>query len=407
MKFLRISAILLTGLIAISTLGVASAATIPAVDVVSQAGLAQVTTSWGSWPYDYDHDGWTDVLVGRHAGGVMQIYHNDQGHFSLVPHPEFKLNDKHGCAWGDVNNDGLVDIYCLLGADKGTGAKNNELWMQQPDGSFVNMGKLAGVGDLYGRGRRPVMADFNHDGWLDIYVSNDYPRSDAFKSPNRLFMNLGVGTFRDAVEYGLDKEIGGDCTQAVDYNHDGWMDIFVCSHSGVKLYRNNAGSSFTDVSASMNLTNNTTRWTGAYLADFNNDGRIDLVETNRTWMQIRLQTTAGKFNLTPIAGQMITRGFRVGVGDYNGDGWQDVYEVQDTDGSVPNVPDVLWQNNGAGTGFEPVALPQADTGSGESVTPFDYNNDGKTDFLVMNGYVTTGPAPVAGPIQLITQGPSN
>jgi hypothetical protein len=357
--------------------------------------------TYGAFPYDYNNDGLQDVLIAPHnEPGGPRLFRNDGGgHFTQVFAGQFisrspsgqVRNDRHGCAWGDVNNDGLVDLFCTMGADKGTLTdKANELWIQQAGGGFVNQAAAYGVTDPLGVGRGAAFLDVNHDGFLDLFVTN-HTRSDGQASPNRLYINQGGTSFRDAPEYGLDVELGAlpgnqTCDQVVDFNKDGWPDLFVCGHNGLKLYRNDSGTSFTDVTASSGLA--TGVWRHAVLADLNHDGLLDIAGINGPTTQFRIQLGTGPGTFGPlVATRTIAAGRQVGVGDMNGDGNQDVYIV--TGGSTP---DVLLLGSGDGKTFTvQQSLPQATSGAGQSVTPFDYDQNGTMGMIVMNGDSTPGP----------------
>ena len=158
-----------------------------------------------------------------------------------------------------MNGDGLIDGYCTIGTDFGTSYATNELWIQQPIGGFVNMAAAYGVEDGYGRGRTTTFVDVNHNGYPDLFVVNQAPRPDGIPTSNRLFINQGGTSFRSAPEYGVDQELGttpgGGCAQAVDVNNDGWQDLLACTSAGLRLYLNNGGTSFTDVSTADGLAN--------------------------------------------------------------------------------------------------------------------------------------------------------
>jgi hypothetical protein len=359
----------------------------------------------GAYAYDYNKDGLTDVLIEPHnEPGGLRLYRNiGNGRFVQVfaglfvsrsPTGQLRL-DHHGCAWGDVNHDGLPDLYCSLGANKGTLTdKANELWMQQAAGGFVNQAAAFGVTDPTGPGRDVTFIDVNHDAYPDLYVTNNY-RSDGLPAPNHLYINQGGKSFRDATEYGVDVQLGGlpgnqSCAQAIDYNKDGWQDLFVCGHNGVKLYRNQGGTSFKDVTTAAGIAAGA--WRDAVMADMNHDGWLDIAGLNGTATQFRVQLGRpdGTFG-PPTAIRTLGAGRSVAVGDTNGDGALDVYIVQGG-----SYPDLLLLNNGSGTSYSNATIPQITTGDGQSVTAFDYKQDGITDFLVLHGYEST-----KGPVELL------
>ena len=171
-----------------------------------------------------------------HHGRPGQLYRNIHPHgvfarYSLIA--KFKdtihnWHDRHGCAWGDVNQDGRPDLICMKGAHSGTVKKWNELWIQKRDGSFVDRAAAFGVEDVYGRGRYAAFIDINHDRWPDLFLGNDSPREDGRLSPNRTYINVD-GTFFQQVFMGVTKEEGTHCVQVLDMNHDGRDDLAVCS----------------------------------------------------------------------------------------------------------------------------------------------------------------------------------
>src|SRR5439155_9635795 len=119
-------------------------------------------------------------------------------------------------------------------------------------------------------------------------------------------------------------------------------------------------------------------------------------------LQIDIQQPDETFVPGPVVGGLLS-GFKLAIGDANDDGWQDVYVEQADAGSNPNVGDVIFLNNGSGTGFAatsvPVPAPPA-LGDAEDVMPIDFNNDGYMDFLVLNGNSTK-----PGSVQLIKLNP--
>jgi FG-GAP-like repeat len=350
-----------------------------ATDQAVAAGLydGNPIPTYGAAPYDYNNDGLQDVLIEPHyQPSGLRLYHNDGGgHFTQVYKGQFINHsptgalrvDFHGCDWADVDRNGLPDVYCTMGANRGTATdKANVLWLQQPGGGFIDRAAAYGVTDPAGPGRDAVFLDVNKDGYPDLYVTNNV-RTDGIASPNRLYINVTGASLRDSPQYGLDVELGGLAgnqapAQAVDFNHDGWQDLFVCSGQGLRLYRNDAGTGFTNVTPSSGLVSG--KWRYAVMADVNKNGWLDVLGFNANATQFRIQFGAGATFGSPVATRAVSSGVQVGVGDANADSQMDVYIV--TGGSNP---DILMLGNGTGQQFTDSPIPQAKSGSGQSVTP--------------------------------------
>jgi hypothetical protein len=371
----------------------------PAVDAAKAAGIAQLTQSIGATIGDFNRDGSPDVLLNRAYKAPATEYLDTGGVFGAVNPTTFVRDDRHGCAVADVNHDKLRDIYCTVGASHGVDVKSNELWMQQPDGSFVNQAAKYHVGDRYGRSRGAVFFDANNDGWPDLFVSNYYPRPDGLPTPNQFYLNDHGRNFVAAPSFGLNKTVGGlalapGCQQSGDYNNDGYRDLLVCGKTGIHLYRNDEGTSFSEVTAAVGLSG---VWYGARFVDLNRDGLLDLVMVNRRHLEVRIQQPDGGFGVVSIT-EPLVGGRALAIGDVNGDGYPDIYVLQGATGphQVANPPDIMYLND-AGTALTQVPIPETSRGNGASVSPLDYNDDGTTDFLVTNG--ARG---LAGPVQLIS-----
>lgn len=381
----------------------APSAGVRVIDEATRAGIAQTTETWSANVADFNRDGWQDFLLVRHnMTPAATLYRNDRGTFHEVAGPAFH-RASHSCPWGDVNADGLPDIYCTLGGNVGSGVKANQLWIRQPGGGWVDRAAEYGVTDPYGRGQYATFIDVNHDPYPDLYVSNEYPRTDSFLSVNRLFINEGGTSFRSAPEHGLDKEVGGSCVQAADFDQDGWDDLLVCGSESLKLYRNDSGTRFIDVTASAGLGG----WaSGAVLTDLNGDNLLDLARVDLSSFDVRLQS-AGRFG-SPVAKRRLRAGQAIAAGDANGDGAQDLYVVE---GGLDNDPDLLLVNDGKGTGFRRRLIPQATSGIGDAVAAIDHDRNGTVEFIVLNGHIriwTEGsPKVTLGPIQLIAYPKTN
>src|SRR5213079_2038275 len=201
--------------------------------------------------------------------------------------------DGGGVAVGDVNNDGLPDLYFTSNVGP------NRLYLNKGNYRFDDVTARAGVADAEGWKTGVTMADVNGDGYVDIYVSGvDFP---TMHGHNVLYINNGDGTFTDRTkEYGLD--FAGYSTQAVfcDYDGDGDLDMYLLTHAayperasathgsrdprrpgiGDRLYRNDGGH-FVDVSERAGLHGGATRYgLGVVASDLNGDGCPDLYIAN-------------------------------------------------------------------------------------------------------------------------------
>jgi hypothetical protein len=371
----------------------ASAQAVEAFDASKDAGIFEISKTWGANVHDFDRDGWRDVLISRHDLDARLYRNHQEGGFDEVQAGTFGPADRHGCAWADVNIDGLPDAFCALGGGSGVRqGEPDELWIQQTDGTFVDESQKYGIDGSYDRGRRATFINVNHDGYPDLYVGNGYPRADGQPSLNRLFINEGGTSYRDAPEYGLDQEVGGQSVQSVDYDADGWEDLLVCGQEGLRLFRNVDGERFDDVSLE-------TRASGpcqaALLRDFDGDHIPDLARVAVKRMTVKLQQ-AGEFS-SPVHARPLDFGQSLAAGDVDGDSDRDLYVLQNgpTNPDRPDERDLVLVNQD-GLAFSRMRIPQTRDGRGDAVATIDFDRNGLSDFIVLNGQSQT-----EGPIRLV------
>ena len=210
-----------------------------------------------------------------------------------------------GVALGDINNDGLPDVF--LTSNQG----ENKLYLNGGNFRFEDISQKAGLRQDSMWSTGVVMADVNGDGWLDIYVCNSGHMKSGHRR-NQLYINNHNNTFTErAKEYGLD--ISGYCTQAsfFDYDGDGDLDMFLINNSPMPI--NNLGyTNRRDLPDSAWPVANFLKGGGDHL--YRND--------NGHFTEVSKQ--AG------IHGTLMSFGLGVSVGDINNDGWPDIYVANDS-----------------------------------------------------------------------------
>jgi len=376
------------------------------VTVTDQAAAAGIDENgalektWSAVVADFNGDGWPDLFVGHHGMTGRLWFNTRHGTFSEVDAGYFAGIDRHDCEAGDFNQDGLVDMFCSVGADRGTQLKSNALYIQKPDHTFVDEASQWYVSDPAGRGRYSAVLDANNDGYPDLFAGSASLRGDGLPAPDRFYLNTRRGSMLDSPAAGLNLDIGAGCAHTVDYNRDGWPDLLICGRYdtgplGLHLFRNDQGHGFTDVSSILGPSVNAV---DALLVDVNHDNRPDLIVLTKSAVTLRLQNADGTFAKAKTI-LNVADGVALAMGDVNGDNNPDIYVVCGRTGNT-NATDHLLIGDATG-GFTTMAIPQTTEGSGEAAYPIDYNHSGLTSFLVLNGAV-----PFSGPVQLLTPQPS-
>jgi hypothetical protein len=266
--------------------------------------------------------------------------------------------------------------------------------LQQPNRSFEPAPAASGILDPFGRGRSVAVLDVNHDGDPDLFLGNEPLRPDAFPSPNRLFLGTGGTSFRDRPDLGLDLTFGSRCAVPGDVDGDGWEDLLICRDFGLgpRLFRNREGTGFDDVTVALGVPQ--VNVSDALLVDLDGDGALDLVTVALRDVTVFLQ---GDGVFTQAYQRALTTGRALASGDVDGDGVPDLYVVQGGP-NRPNDPDLLLANDGTGAAFTELPIPETSDGCGDDVAALDYNRNGLTDFVVLNGCGEVDP----GPIQLVS-----
>ena len=370
-------------------------------DVSSSAGFSGLNASWGMSLFDFNRDGWTDILTYSHLQEVtgsigLQLWRNNKdGTFTDVTTTVglfYLTGDTHGTAIGDIDGDGRQDIYLVNGSIKINAVDLDKLWLNKAAG-FTEIGASAGVQGLEARGRGVYMFDANRDGRLDMFVTRfDRPDSKPFDQDkgNQLFLNNGDLTFTETgAAAGIDRSLAENRAAGwADYDGDGNVDLLVTGPC--VLWRSNGDGTYSDVTAAAGIEASD-ECTAVGWADYDNDGDLDLYisrgfDTNTTDKLYR-NNGNGTFTDATVAAGITATHLKRGVawGDYDNDGDQDIYVVSLTNGSRPNL---LYRNRGDGT-FEEVGLAEGAAnqvdGNGAAAAFVDYDNDGDLDIFVTNG----------------------
>ena len=289
--------------------------------------------AWG----DYDNDGDLDLYVAN-LFAANRLYRNEgRGKFTEVGEAAGVDDGGNGSgvAWGDYNNDGGLDLYVV---NDGV----NRLYRNGGGGRFTEQGAIAGVNDS-GIGHGLAWGDYDNDGDLDLYVTND--------GVNRLYRNGGEGRFTDVGDAADVNDSGvGQGVAWGDYDNDGYLDLYVASYgSENRLYQNDGRGKFRDVGGTAGVGDKGF-CIGVAWGDYDNDGDLDLYVTKSTFDPAnRLYRNEGGETFTEVSAiaGVDDRGNGNGTAwaDCDNDGDLDLYVVVERGGLTPGN-NLLYRNNG-------------------------------------------------------------
>jgi enediyne biosynthesis protein E4 len=292
-------------------------------DVTEKAGVA--APGWASsavW-FDYDNDGKLDLFVCRFV--------------------DFSKSKHHRCGAPNIPALAGMNEYCY---PKVYSPMASWLFRNNGDGTFTDVSQQTGISDNPGKGWGVVATDLNNDGWLDLFVAND-------TVANFLFMNRAGKRFEEVgftagVAYGEQgRARSGMGVDSADFNDDGWMDLFVTNmdHELYAIYQNRHDETFDDVAARSGIARATQLMSGWGLKffDYDNDGNLDLFIANGhpddliekiystvTYREPPLlfhNTADGLKNVSSESGPIFTKSMAsrgLALGDFDNDGAVDV-----------------------------------------------------------------------------------
>ena len=347
--------------------------------------------------------------------------------FSHVSSPDKKYileSMSGGVALFDFDNDNLLDVYLVNSPTVASAgdprSARSELWRNRGDGTFVDVTDTAGVG-YPGWGMGVVAADFDNDGWTDLYVT-------CF-GPNHLYRNLGDGTFADVTaKAGVGDRRWSTGAAFADYDRDGWLDLFVANYvdvrlealpefgkgkfcefhgipvqcgprglpgSGDSLYRNKGDGSFEEVAEKAGVSDPAGRFgMGVVWSDFDGDGHPDLFVANDAGPNFLYRNTGrGAFADESLrSGTALSEDGKeqgsmgIAIGDYNhSGGWSILVTNFSDEYNALYRHDKGFQFSDASFASQTAKASIPLVGWGTHF--FDYDNDGWLDLFVANGHV--------------------
>ena len=330
------------------------------------SGVNCTVLAWG----DYNNDGFQDLFVSTRTGGSLLYSNNGNGTFSRVttgPIPA-DANNCFGAAWGDYDNDGFLDLFVAV-----NNFGNDWLYHNNGNGSFtkITSGPVVSSG---ANGNNCSWADYDHDGFLDLWVANS-DQNDF------VYHNSGDGTFARVTTNAIALKSGNSQGGAwADYDEDGLPDLFVSRVNEPNLlYHNEGGGVFRPVTNGI-IVHDVSVGQGTSWGDYDNDGHLDLFVVNPNAPNF-LYHNNGDGTFTKITNGAVVTDIGNGHGcawaDYDNDGHLDLF--------VANRLGVnfLYHNSGTGT-FARVTggVVPTDTADAVSGAWADYDNDGFQDLFV-------------------------
>lgn len=398
----------------------------PFRDLAANVGLNFRDMGGGSIVDDFNNDGYLDIVLSSWSLTEPMHYCRNNGNGTFTD-----ISDSSGLGHltgglnmmqTDYNNDGFKDIFVLRGAWKGKFGKNpNSLLRNNGDGTFTDVTKESGLLSFHPT-QTATWADFNNDGWLDVFIGNETTPSGGVNACE-LYISNRNGTFTEVAA-----KAGCAITEFVkgvtsgDYDNDGRTDIFISTLNGKKILLKNGSVKdgpvmFIDVTAQAGLNTGMVRTFPTWFWDYDNDGWLDILVCGYEFSESLAYYAAAEAIHAPLgnAGKIflfrnnhdgtfedvsaktglnkIAFAMGANFGDIDNDGYLDFYLGTGNPKFKSLIPNKLFKNVN-GTRFLDITT-SARVGNlqkGHGISFADLDNDGDEDIYIEMGGAYTGDA---------------
>ncbi|WP_203292981.1 FG-GAP-like repeat-containing protein [Luteirhabdus pelagi] len=333
--------------------------------------------------FDFDNDGWDDITLASQETYPVRFFKNNNGQFTEVDLGIVNTSELKTVQWVDFDNDGDNDFFATSNVD------SNHLFENDGNMNFTDITESAGLlvsGHIsYGAS----WGDIDNDGDLDMYLCSR--NGDLTSEGNYLYRNNGNATFTNiTVAAGMPTENNMSfCAAFMDYDKDGYQDIYVANDKDPVnlMFHNNGDGTFTEVGALTN-TNIMMDDMSTAVEDFNYDGLLDIYVTNTNDGNVFLRNTED-FIFEDVAATNGTLMESWAWGsvfvDAENDGDLDLYVSGEYDDATNNLPSAFYENDGDGMFTIPSGIGfEDDLAESYSNAMGDVNNDGYPELVVLN-----------------------